>query len=479
MVSKEKNPLLEKYNFEEEFDEERDGLWLYTGYPKPTKRYRLSIEDFNLSMEETYYWILNQLKDLGTPMFDKIIDVFSASENSSMFGVWQQRLGSIQDRASQYLRGISELVRTLFQQVRELRIIDERLALYNNSWSKDKKVRDPAEITLKGIWIDLVEGGAKNPASVYGYARELGFATLPDLFFAAPPLKIEQINDYVESIDVNRKVKEVLKRKLNSFITWKEATYKELNNRRSFAIKYLRQHYNTIKLYMDWVKPYLRSIRRLHMQQSRNESVDIVGAFESSMIEIEYLAKTIPIGNKKYYGVLLMNFLYYTKPSLGFVGEGYQRGPIHVGKVDITWRTYAWTEEEIENYKKFKDEESLQMLSDVDSTLKESLESLEEDLKRYLTEEGEKFPEKEEKKEEAEEKPAYSAFEPFTSVVKGFGELGSALFGVREWNLFKKNEAEEDKEEISKEKSKAEAAARFLAWQSYKNYKKSHGILAW
>ncbi len=54
-----------------------------------------------------------------------------------MFGSNAQRLSIQQDRASQYLVQIGQLVKQLFPLVRELRIIDERLEMYN-SWKKIK-----------------------------------------------------------------------------------------------------------------------------------------------------------------------------------------------------------------------------------------------------------------------------------------------------------------------------------------------------
>ena len=61
---------------------------------------------------------------------DKITDTFSASENSSFFGTSQQRVGLQQDKVSQYLATIGKMIKELFQLVRELRIIDERLGYY-------------------------------------------------------------------------------------------------------------------------------------------------------------------------------------------------------------------------------------------------------------------------------------------------------------------------------------------------------------
>ena len=76
----------------------------------------------------------------------------------------------------------------------------------------------------------MVEQGSKNPASVYGLARELGFGTLPDLFFSIHPRKPEDIDGLVDALDFNRKVKEVLKRKLRTYLEWRLSTFDELKS---------------------------------------------------------------------------------------------------------------------------------------------------------------------------------------------------------------------------------------------------------
>src|SRR3989344_981778 len=149
------------YGFEEEVAEEVLHQKMATGWPEPIERIRLINEKFNQSIEEIYFWILDNLREeMEYSEFIKITDVFAASEHSAFFGVAQQRLGLQQDKVSQFLATIGKMVKELFQLVRELRILDERMELYDNSYEGD----EPAEISLKGYWIDLVEGGAKNPA---------------------------------------------------------------------------------------------------------------------------------------------------------------------------------------------------------------------------------------------------------------------------------------------------------------------------
>src|SRR3989338_1599069 len=261
---------IKEFEFEPEMDEEvRAAKPIFTGFVKPILRHRLVVEAYNMSIEEPYFCVLEYLRNYhGFPYIIKINDVFSAAENSSFFGASQQRIGLQQDKVSQFLATIGKMVKELFQLVRELRILDERLGYYKSTIEAGKDF-ESADITLKGIWIDLVEQGAKNPASVYGMARELQFTTLPDLFFSIHPKRKEDVDDEVEKLDFNRKVKEVLKRKLRTYLQWRDATHDEVKNRKIFTLKYLRQHYTIIEMYIGWVKPYLRNIQRLQLAERR------------------------------------------------------------------------------------------------------------------------------------------------------------------------------------------------------------------
>lgn len=451
---------------------------LQTGYPEPLKRYWLKLETPNQSIEETYFWILNVLKtDLGYRNIEKLMDVFAASQHSAFFGVAMQRTGNYQDKVSQFLATIGKMVKELFQLVREIRILDERLDYYKDSYDEASKSKESAEITLKGIWIDMVEGGAKSPASVYGMARELEFTVLPDLFFSTFPATSKDVDSVVDKLEFNRKVREVLKRKLRAFLEWKEHTYKELKTRRRFTLKFLRQHYDVIKMYMSWVKPYLKYVKMLRSSEKKMESAELIGAFEGSMIEIEVLAKKFPFNpttgktiNKEYKSCILVNFDYSTKPDMKFVSEGYQRGPIHVGIVDIKMRSYAWSEKEIENYKAYRTKEDMELLGEIDPSISAAMEALGEEFENYLKEAGEDINKKEERPKQE------SIFDPFISVFNGFKEIGTAFTGTKS--------SASEKPQLSKlqksnEISTAGGEATGTMWLIYKNFRKAHDMMAW
>ena len=325
----------------------KHSAYLPTGYPDPYKRYVLIVEDraSKISMEETYYWLLNYMREMsGFHHIDKITYVFSASEQSAAWGAAQSRMGLQQDRASQYFKGMSEMIKQLFQLVREVRVLDEKLEP-RKQWGKVKA----ADVALKGEYTDLVEnrGSQIQPGSVYHLAQTVGFATLPDLFFNTQIYDLDKVDSTVDALKFNKNVKSVLRRKLYAFVNWKLRTDKELENRRIFTLKYLRQHWNIIKMYMNWVKPYLRNIARMQMNEEQIESPDLVSAFETSMTEIELIAYK-PAKKGSYHPCVVATFKYRTRPEMSFQKDAYaHKGPVHHGRAEVTLRGYAWTEEQI------------------------------------------------------------------------------------------------------------------------------------
>ncbi|MFC1768345.1 hypothetical protein ACFLZX_01150 [Nanoarchaeota archaeon] len=460
---------IEKFGFEAEKDEEvRKGKAIATGYPKPLVRYRLFVEGFNISVEEPYFWVLDYARYFhGYPYIDKITDVFSAAENSAFFGASQQRLGAQQDKVSQFLATIGKMIKEIFQLVRELRILDERMGYYADSYDARSKSRESAEITLKGIWIDMVEQGAKNPASVYGMAREVQFTTLPDLFFSTHPLKQEDVDETVERErgQFNRKVREVLKRKLRAFLAWKEHTFEELKNRRVFTLKYLRQHYEIIKMYMVWAKPYLKNIQRLALDQRKVDTADLVVAFETSMIEIEVLVRK-PVKHD-INEVILVHYLYRTRPEMNYSQE-YQRGPVHVGRVMMDFRAYVWSDEQIKKYKSMREEEDFRLLEVIDSSIKAAMDAMGDELLRYLKEAGEDVGPK--KPKEVPKK----YYGPFSAVLKSFSQTFS---NPKAKTKPKKDRKKDWERELAVKGAKPKV--KKSTWGIYHHFKKHHQMLSW
>ncbi|MEM3154851.1 MAG: hypothetical protein QW165_04795 [Candidatus Woesearchaeota archaeon] len=455
-----------------------------TSYPKSISRYYMGIETPHQSVEAYYYWCMNFLGDIGFPVIHKITDVFTAAEHSSFYGAAGQRLGLAQDKVSQYLATIGKMVKDLFQLVRELRWIDERLEIYRAAFAhdkegkplKNKKPEKGAEQALKGMWVDLVDGvvgGQRTGSNLFVMAQQLQFTALPDLFFSITPPDVDKVNETVENeaASFNEPLRNLLKRKLAQYLAWKKSTYEEMQSRRRFTIDYLRQHYEVIRMYMQWVKPYIKHIERLSGEQDLLNNPRLIAAFESSLVEIEVLGIHRPEGSKQSYACILMTFEYHTKPQMQYPGDsGYHRGPIHVGSTRITWRSYAWTEQQVEEYLEMRRIQDFELLSSVDKSLKSAMDVLGNDMFNYLKEAEQMH--KEKKPEEPEKRQPINILEPFTAVGKGVKEaFGGLVPDLKAFTFGGKKE--KPKEEPN------ETMARKLCWVHYNIFKKAHGLLAW
>lgn len=440
-----------------------------TGFPKPLKRYNLSWEVFDLSLEEPYFWVLDVLKQFY-PRIDKVEDSFAAAENSAFFGVTQQRLGAQQDKVGQYLAQTGKMIKELFQMVREIRIIEERLGYYEEVENEVQKPlnerKKGAEITLKGFFVDLVQGGGKSPASVYGMSRELEFITLPDLFFDAPPFKnTDELEGYTEKLkeNFNQNVLRVLARHLRQYWEWRVRTHKEHKDRKTFMLQYLVQHYEIIRMYIEWLKPYLKHTQRLTLKEGHMASPDMVSAFEGSRLDVELMAIRRDEKRKGTNGIILATFNYRTRPELKVVQEGYQRGPVHIGKFEMFLRAYIWTDQEVESYKKMKEQEGFDLMGDVSESVKQAMESLGDELKRYVN-----LAKGIEEKKKQEAAPGKK-----TLTERWFGDF-----------LPEKRQKEEKKEEkplhlTDQQREAAAFGVRLGAWNTFQNFKKAHKLIAW
>ena len=147
---------------------------------------------------------------------------------------------------------------------------------------------------------------------------------------------------------------------------------------------------------------------------------------------------------------------------MSYQQEGYRhQGPLHIGRVEIVMRTYAWSDKEIENYKKMREAEDFEMIGKIDASVKAAMDALGADLEKYLREAEEKLLLKEEPKNEK----------------KKSGLLGTFIDTKQKDKPKKKPKPDPEKD--SSEKDKALTKAKTDMWNIYKNYKKAHGFLAW
>jgi hypothetical protein len=455
---------------------------------------RLVIDSFGESPEKHYYYFINLFQahpTISSGFFGmkakeiyKLKDQFDASVSSSFHGQIGTKISAIQGQVSNYLSQIGQLTKTLLPLVREVRMMDERMQYYKNSYvSKDNRGKKDAdqkaqekarqnEITLKSTWIEVVEQGMQNPNSVYSMSTKLGFVTLPDLFFATNPLgkdakeqkkNLEKVLGAMEEQHaLNKKVRDALTKKLTQYYTWKERTQIEMEHTWKFRLKSLKQHYNVINLYKSWLIPNLTTLKALQMKNDTT-GFHIVSSFESSKLELELL---IDLKEKKgWHACVLVRMLYFTRPDLHYTSSG-QKQPIHAGRIEISIEPYVASKDDIEWYRKHCEKESLKLVSgtdvDIGKDIESILNSLGEDVEKYLKEaEG-----KEEKKKK-DKKPDKNLSDPFKEVANFFKQFKPGKDGAP---------SRKDMEAKAAAKKKQAGFAALMAWVAYDVFKKGNGM---
>ncbi|MDD5331648.1 MAG: hypothetical protein PHE43_02405 [Candidatus Nanoarchaeia archaeon] len=462
---------------------------------KLVKKQQFIIENPYEGVEGNYFWFVGFMRDAMHLNIEKTSDVFTATEGSSFFGDLSSRRSILQEKTANYIGLIATMSKTLFQIVREVRILKERLSYYEDAkkyYSNNPKERDAgdaAEVALKSIWVDMVEGGIQNAGSVYGLASKVGFYTLPDFFFRVHAKSKDDVGSKVKNIEgINEKLKEVLQRKLYQYYTWKEKTYDELKTREKFTLKYLSQQYDAMKLYASWIKPYLRSLGKLDIGGKINSLKDpnLVTAFETSQIELELIATQKDFRRTTDYGLvkteyknviplIRIKFKFTTIPQMNFQ-VGYQKGPIHGGLSMIELEGYTPKKEDYEKYIEKKENEEFEIIKSIDNTL----ESLGDELKNYLREADNLIMKKKDEeaaknKKEEEKEPG-----PFKALVMGFKQLKDSTKKIVPSMIPGKGNKEEKLSYLAlkEEKKSAEEIGETL-YNIYDVYKKSHGMLSW
>ena len=431
-------------------------------------------ENFAEGIEKFYFWVTDFMESTLHYKLSKIEDTSFASVGSSQWGLIEKRKSIQQDKAAQYMGTMGGMIKSMMQIYKELKIIDERL----NYYSEADTGSVAAEIALKSLWIDLVEGGAKQPTSVLGLASQVGFVTLPDLFFNITPKDSKSVDKAVDNskIETNVQVKNILKRKLKQYMTWRDRTKSELATRRYFNIKYLAQHFNVIKMYGDWAKPYLQNIGRLNQKVQEDYSYQLLEGSESTVADIELMGqrkiKERDTEFDKVFPIMVVNFHHRTRPVSAYQQEQH-RGSLHIGRVEIKFTSYLANKKGLDDYKNKKKTETLKLLKTVDASMSALLDSPDSkaEFEGYLKEaEGIK-----EKQAEDEKK------------VKGKSSFGGFEIFIPEY--FKKTQRDarlksksskkpkRGSDDLTDEKSLAKIIAKEDVGTIFKTFKIVHGML--
>ena len=372
------------------------------------KEYWYDEESFGVSLEPKYFWILDFIKKIGfVPI--KHMEQIGASVVSQFFGEMSMRKQHLEKRGMEILATVNTVVRSVINLLYDLREFDRRISIYNDLKSDEKKKKDASDKALKRVWMDEVDI-RKGNGSINAMAAQRGleFTTLRDAFMIANNL------DDLEKMDINRRVKDVLKGRLEEYVYWRDESEKELRQRKRIEVAYLQSQIHSLKLYSQWARPYLEAAQRLSFEDVNVKDPELIQAFDQNQIRIMIRA------TKKYHqkdffkraalergysapvtwskaerakaetekrgpsviGVLEIEFIYRTKPTMvaqSQTGGAYRQA----GKVDIYFRGFAMSEAE---YKLLEQQEDFEAMKFIEGMTTESLEAMKGDIERYLAE---------------------------------------------------------------------------------------------
>ncbi|MBI5392068.1 hypothetical protein HZB00_03640 [Candidatus Woesearchaeota archaeon] len=446
----------------------------------PAVSYELVYDSFGEGLEPIYYWILDFMRDaspggLGLDV-KKGLEEYEASVTSGYFGEMGQRATLMQQKSMEYLGAVNQLIKSILNLIYDLKEFELRIEEFDKLKDTDPKRRIEASHALKGVWMDTVDA-RKGRGSINMLAQDLNFITLRDAFFF-----VEDPNS-VSKLDLNDRVKNILTRKFEEYRTWTNKSEIEIKNRYIVERTYLRSQVGTLRLYANWIKPYLRAAQKLKMKEFKTP--DLVNAFSTMELKLDLYGKRevkpasvhesfakVKLSNK-YYALVDVSMDFRSVPSAVTVSG--QRQYVHGGRVNMVFAAYAFDQIDLEAFESQELYEDLELLMQfgggrlVEDWVEGSLAQLHADLEKYLTSPGEL------KSKPAElRKPLKSVSERFTDFKEPFA---GAIMGFKELFPFAfKKGSRFSFVEIDLKKT-AEAQAKSLCTTTYNIYKKTHGML--
>jgi len=242
--------------------------------------------------------------------------------------------------------------------------------------------------------VDINRGNS----SVKAMAFQGGFQTLIDAFLVAKNEKD------VDKLDLNERVKRILKPRIQEFNVWVKESEKELRRRYGLEKSYLKSQVNSLKLYSRWVKPYLKAAQQLEMKEPGREPA-LVKVFNTLLLELTLLGKLkidiqsaaferkLPEDFNKlktkrdYFSCVLVDFRFRGIPQRTQRQQGEY---VFGGRAEAKFIAYALNSDELEKLDKELEKSDVEdVLRLVEGATTESLEQMQKDIDFFLEEKDE------------------------------------------------------------------------------------------
>jgi hypothetical protein len=488
IVSPLKPGELPAYNYD---DAKADALNLW-GLKSPIEQHKLTYDSAAEGLEPIYFWLLDFIQGPYRKV-DKLVDNFVSSPGSGHFSEMSGKATQMQQEASRTMGNVNTVLKSVLNLVYDLKEFRIRLKpykIYLDEKTSDKEKFNQL-LSLKQVWLDNVDirkgRGSINALS----SGELDFVTLRDAFMSLT--SVEQLDKKINDggLDLNDRVKRILRQRAQEFFQWIKESYYSLNQRYEIERNYLKSQVNMLRLYSKWVKPYLAAAQKL-AQNIGNTNAALVTTFNTMILELQLLATgpydvkddvasgLLPDTFNAYQGrtynkVLVLELEFRSIPQ-----RVSQRGDWSFGgKADIKFTSYALNDEELEVLKKEVEKDDLKsVLSLVEGATDDSLKKMEKEINAIIEGKEEEEIEKEEKKK-AEEKQKKEEEKK-----KGDDFGIGALFSAFRIKKKKKDKFDKDKDKIPAPdneyervaRSQCAIEARSLCFTTFDTYKKAHGM---
>ncbi|MCX8194409.1 MAG: hypothetical protein N3G19_03590, partial [Candidatus Pacearchaeota archaeon] len=258
----------------------------------------------------------------------------------------------------------------------------------------------------------------------------------------------------VDKLDLNERVKRILKSRLAEFLEWKERSEAELRKRFEVEKSWVKSQVSSLKLYTRWAKPYLKAAEELMMKGTAKEPA-ITKAFNTVILQLTLLGKNkinvqseVDAGNlpkafrnmklkRNYYACVLVDFKFRGIPRRGAGESGYY---VFGGRADINFKAFALNEDEFNALNNESDNEDFRdALKLVENLTEETLSNMISEIEHFIGKEKEK--EKKEKKKEPKEievgKIKKDSFEE--SLIRKLAERKAAELCFKIYDIYKKS----------------------------------------
>jgi len=446
----------------------------YKDKEEASSDHQLVYDSAGETLEPLYFWFLDFMNDIfGGKNIEKITDNFASSPGSGHFSDLRGKASQMQQEASRVLGTVNNILKGVLNLVYDLKEFKIRLSHYDAAKSENTDNKEAGILALKQMWMDKVDvqrgQGSLNALT----AGDLNFVTLRDAFLSA-----KSVED-IKELDLNERIKRILKPRLQEFFEWKKRSEAELRKRYEIEKTYLKSQVNALKLNTRWAKPYLKSAEQLRESERLQSSPALVTGFNTVILEICLLGKSsvniesaviannLPEGFltmqkklRKYYSVAVVEFTFR-----GIPGRQTQHWTFG-GRAEANFRSYALNEEELQLFKnKLDDSDFETALKLVEGMTEESLQQLKLDLDEFL---GDK-----------EKEPETLDINPFTIFLGGSQKKKKEIDKEKEkekLKVLKEKGVKPDSYYEAYVRSLAESSAMNSLYNIYDVYKKAHGM---